>query len=62
MRMLLLAAAVVVGIFVLGSILVAALKIALGLLFYVLIGALIVGAIVFITGKVRGAAHRFSSK
>ncbi|MGH3094398.1 MAG: hypothetical protein ACRDMV_00180 [Streptosporangiales bacterium] len=58
MRTLLLAVAVIIGIFVLGSIVIAALKIAFGLLLYLFIGALIVGAVVFVVGKVRGAVGR----
>lgn len=58
MRTLLLAVAVIIGIFVLGSIVIAALKIAFGLLLYLFIGALIVGAVVFVVGKVRGALGR----
>ncbi|WP_207124889.1 hypothetical protein [Actinocatenispora comari] len=47
------AALVVIGLFVAGSIVVWAVKAFIGVLFYVLIGALIVGGVVFIAGKVR---------
>lgn len=56
------AALVVIGLFVAGSIVVWAVKAFIGVLFYVLIGALIVGGVVFIAGKVRksvgGASRR----
>lgn len=47
------AALVVIGLFVAGSIVVWAVHALIGVLFYVLIGALIVGGVVFIAGKVR---------
>lgn|GEM_PF-5603261 len=47
------AALVVIGLFVAGSLVVWAVKAVLGVLVYVLIGALIVGGVVFIAGKVR---------
>ncbi|GIL27136.1 hypothetical protein NUM_23900 [Actinocatenispora comari] len=53
MKALLMAALVVIGLFVAGSIVVWAVKAFIGVLFYVLIGALIVGGVVFIAGKVR---------
>jgi uncharacterized membrane protein len=52
-KALLMAALVVIGLFVAGSIVVWAVKAFIGVLFYVLIGALIVGGVVFIAGKVR---------
>lgn len=55
MRALLVAALVVIGLFVAGSIVVWLLKVVIGALFYVLVGALIVGAVVFIAGKVRNS-------
>jgi hypothetical protein len=56
------AALVVIGLFVAGSLVVWAVKAFIGVLFYVLVGALIVGGVVFIAGKVRksvgGGANR----
>jgi hypothetical protein len=48
-------ALLVIGLFVAGSIVVWAVKAVIGVLFYVLIGALLVGAVVFIAGKVRNS-------
>ncbi|BCJ27089.1 hypothetical protein AB0I55_11100 [Actinocatenispora sera] len=53
MKALLMAALVVIGLFVAGSLVVWAVKAFIGVLFYVLVGALIVGGVVFIAGKVR---------
>ncbi|MGH3425837.1 MAG: hypothetical protein ACRDO8_13980 [Nocardioidaceae bacterium] len=58
MRTLLLAAAVVFGILIIGSMFFAVLKIAFGLLLYLFIGALIIGAVVLVVGKIRGALGR----
>ncbi|WP_203660013.1 hypothetical protein [Actinocatenispora rupis] len=52
-KALVMAALVVVGLFVAGSLVVWALHALFGVLFYVLIGALIVGGVVFIAGRVR---------
>jgi hypothetical protein len=52
-KALLMAALVVIGLFVAGSLVVWAVKAFIGVLFYVLVGALIVGGVVFIAGKVR---------
>jgi hypothetical protein len=49
-KALLMAALVVIGLFVAGSLVVWAVKAFIGVLFYVLIGALIVGGVVFIAG------------
>jgi uncharacterized membrane protein len=61
-KALLMAALVVIGLFIAGSLVVWAVKAFIGVLFYVLIGALIVGGVVFIAGKVRksvgGGANR----
>ncbi|MQA04371.1 MAG: hypothetical protein GEV07_17160 [Streptosporangiales bacterium] len=58
LRTVLLAVAAVIGVIVVGSVLIAFLKVALHLLFYVFIGALLVGGIVFVVGKVRGSLDR----
>lgn len=53
MRALLMAIVIVVGLVVAGSIVVWAVHALLGVLFWVVVGALAVGAVVFIAGRVR---------
>ncbi|MGA8113287.1 MAG: hypothetical protein WCA46_06470 [Actinocatenispora sp.] len=57
MKALLMAALLVVGLFVAGALVVWALKAVIGVLFYVLIGALIVGGVVYIAGRVRKSVN-----
>lgn len=61
-KALVMAALVVIGLFVAGSLVVWALKAVLGVLFYVLIGALIVGGVVFIAGRVRKSVNGTSRR
>lgn len=58
LRTVLLAVAAIIGVVVVGSILISVLKVAIGLLFYVFLGALLVGGVVLIVGKVRGSLNR----
>ncbi|MBO0827138.1 MAG: DUF5326 family protein [Streptosporangiales bacterium] len=58
MRTLLLVVLAIIGIFVLGGIVVAALRIAIGVLFYVLIFAAIAAGLVFLVGKIRDMVNR----
>lgn len=53
MRALLMAVLIIVGLVVAGSIVVWAVHALLGVLFWVVVGALAVGAVVFIAGRVR---------
>lgn len=62
MKALLTAVLVVIGLFVAGSLVVWALKAVIGVLFYVLIGALIVGGVVYIAGKVRKSVNGTSRR
>ncbi|HEY3505300.1 MAG TPA: hypothetical protein VGN37_21265 [Actinocatenispora sp.] len=57
MKALVVAALLVIGLFVAGSLVVWALHAVLGVLFYVLIGALVVGGVVFIAGRVRRSVN-----
>ncbi len=57
MKALLTAALVVLGLFVAGALVVWVVKAVLGVLIYVLIGALIVGGVVFIAGRVRRSVN-----
>ena len=58
MRTLFLIALAIIGIFVLGGIVVAALKVAIGVLFYVLVFAAIAAGVIFLVGKIRDAVNR----
>lgn len=58
MRTFFLVALAIVGIFVLGGIVVAALKVAIGVLFYVLIFAALAAGVLFLVGKIRDAVNR----
>lgn len=58
LRTILLAVAAVIGIIVVGTVLVSVLKVAVSLLFYVFLGALLVGGVVLVFGKVRGSLGR----
>lgn len=57
MRTLLWAALIAIGLFIAGTIVVWLAKAVIGALFYVLIGALLVGVIAFIVGKARRAMN-----
>lgn len=57
MKALVVAALLVIGLFVAGSLVVWALHAVLGVLFYVLIGALVVGGVVFVAGRVRRSVN-----
>lgn len=57
MRTLLWAALIAIGLFIAGTIVVWLAKAVIGALFYVLIGALLVGVIAFIVGKARRATN-----
>lgn len=58
MRTLFLVVLAIIGIFVLGGIVVAALKVAIGVLFYVLIFAAIAAGAIFLVGKIRDMVNR----
>jgi hypothetical protein len=58
MRTLFLIALAIIGILVLGGIVVAALKVAIGVLFYVLIFAALAAGVIFLVGKIRDAVNR----
>ncbi|HEX6445405.1 MAG TPA: DUF5326 family protein [Streptosporangiales bacterium] len=58
MRTLFLIALAIIGIFVLGGIVVAALKVAIGVLFYVLVFAALAAGVIFLVGKIRDAVNR----
>lgn len=58
MRTFLLIAAGIIGVIVLGSVLVAVLKVAVSVLFYVFIAALLVFGVMFLFGKVRNSLNR----
>lgn len=58
MRTLFLIALAVVGIFVLGGIVLAALKVAIGVLFYLLIFAALAAGVIFLVGKIRDKVNR----
>jgi hypothetical protein len=53
MRALVMAVLVVIGLFVAGTIVVWAVKALIGVLFWVLVAAVAVGAVVFVAGRVR---------
>lgn len=58
LRIVLLAVLGVIAFVVLGSILLAVLKVAVSVLFYVLIAALLVGGVFFIVTRVRNSLDR----
>ena len=58
MRALFLIVLAIIGIFVLGGIVVAALKVAIGVLFYVLVFAALAAGVIFLVGKIRDAVNR----
>ncbi len=55
MRALLMAVLIIAGLVVAGSIVVWAVHALLGVLFWVVVGALAVGAVVFVAGRVRNS-------
>lgn len=58
LKIVLLAVLGVIAFVVLGSVLLAVLKVAIGLLFYVFAAALLVGGIVFVVNRVRNSLDR----
>lgn len=58
MRTLLLVALAIIAIFVIGGIVVELLKVAIGLLFYVLIFAAVAMGVIFLVGKIRDMVSR----